>query len=1185
MMRTFTTIAIAAMIFIACTGTTVYADNTNDTDHKTRDLLTLQPNPKDNRSDQVFLDQSLGISNSDITLTLYNNGQFTMKNTSDGKCLLYPSDTSYISINVDGTIYSQAGAGGGNYIDSYITTSLTQISPTLTYIVYTLPENVEITQKFELTGKAVKFTTEAVNSDDASHAVEVRYLFDTQLDINDGSPLYAPGIGTKTYETDIPNPQFSMWKGYDIYPNPNFESKGSLSTQPDRMVFAWWSNATKYAWDYNPNSSQKFYTPGYLTSPESDSCVLLYWDVGTLHAGGTGSAVTYYGVGEPGGTDISAVGYALDRYQQRVNRFYDDYANAFAEANAILYGKYGESYSDNVTDYFGYRANIDAVWVSQELKNIMDERLPIAPEEANLRYLFLKEMFGSVNQEMTETEIKNSFYSYYMGTTEGQENFLLGDHGINTLKQEFSNNFTTAKPIFLSDLEALDPPQSDITNVTKGLDEATNSVDEFNPLYEDFLQGAVLYSEGDVAEGSIYKMDYNLEPFTLTGIYIGSLLAGKAVVIGKGLLIATGAATGYIAHNTIFNSNVAPIIGHTAIGGSANAFSYINTNPDLPSILKEAQNPSTIAVVDAEIKTQTWRNVENVQDIDDALNKVKDVFDLEIVDINTSPILSPDPNDPEEMLGYQTGTITIENKGGNPIKPYLKIKIDGPSESTATIIDEITELGGHENKTLNISYGVNLAELDEKGVCGVYTLTVDSSVRVAVPIAGVVVQVPTMGVPNEISESFKIPLYYPAGSKSSTFLAYDQDNPALDSSMQCVSSNVFTEDSIEEGGIDQQSYNTMTDTDRVTFILPYPGSDLDLHLYDSSGGHIGVNYDTGEIETEISNAIYSGSNVNPEWITIENSGGETYTTEVVAMQTTGTESYSIVAIETPEFPALLGISPSNITVSGSHGDTIERTLIFNEYGSFNDLSGIGITVSDLTDGRGGIIPSSSLTFDMPTTDVPAGTAMIVNLTVDIPTDAVEGRTYRGTITAEDAGGAIDTALINIDVAYTLIPPTIASFTPASPVSDTEGTTRMFSITADQIANVTWLINGTIVQDTNTSVTTASYTNTSTALGVWNVSAVVNNSNGTDMQTWIWDVTSAAARVPGDVTGDGVVNIGDAVLLFNWVSFPNERGTTYVLSEPDNANVNGDTTTNIGDAVLLFNWVSFPNERGTTYVLQ
>ena len=75
------------------------------------------------------------------------------------------------------------------------------------------------------------------------------------------------------------------------------------------------------------------------------------------------------------------------------------------------------------------------------------------------------------------------------------------------------------------------------------------------------------------------------------------------------------------------------------------------------------------------------------------------------------------------------------------------------------------------------------------------------------------------------------------------------------------------------------------------------------------------------------------------------------------------------------------------------------------------------------------------------------------------------------------------------------------------------------------------------------------------------------------------------HIPGDVTGDGKVNIGDAVLLFNWVSFLNERDTTYALNKPDNANVNGDTTTNIGDAVLLFNWVSFPNERGGTYVLQ
>ncbi|RZN14347.1 MAG: hypothetical protein EF812_05705 [Methanosarcinales archaeon] len=82
-----------------------------------------------------------------------------------------------------------------------------------------------------------------------------------------------------------------------------------------------------------------------------------------------------------------------------------------------------------------------------------------------------------------------------------------------------------------------------------------------------------------------------------------------------------------------------------------------------------------------------------------------------------------------------------------------------------------------------------------------------------------------------------------------------------------------------------------------------------------------------------------------------------------------------------------------------------------------------------------------------------------------------------------------------------------------------------------------------------------------------------------------NVTGGVARIPGDANGDTNVNIQDAVLLFNWVSFPGDQGTKYVLQKPENANVNGDTVTNIQDAVLLFNWVSFPGDQGTKYVLQ
>ncbi|NJD75558.1 MAG: ammonia-forming cytochrome c nitrite reductase subunit c552 [Candidatus Methanoperedens sp.] len=96
-------------------------------------------------------------------------------------------------------------------------------------------------------------------------------------------------------------------------------------------------------------------------------------------------------------------------------------------------------------------------------------------------------------------------------------------------------------------------------------------------------------------------------------------------------------------------------------------------------------------------------------------------------------------------------------------------------------------------------------------------------------------------------------------------------------------------------------------------------------------------------------------------------------------------------------------------------------------------------------------------------------------------------------------------------------PNITSFDPSSlTVTDNIGASRTFSITANQTVNVTWYINGTIVQDTDKSVTEASYTNTSAAPGTWNVTAVAQNANGSDMHKWDWIVKKevTAASISG-----------------------------------------------------------------------
>jgi hypothetical protein len=77
--------------------------------------------------------------------------------------------------------------------------------------------------------------------------------------------------------------------------------------------------------------------------------------------------------------------------------------------------------------------------------------------------------------------------------------------------------------------------------------------------------------------------------------------------------------------------------------------------------------------------------------------------------------------------------------------------------------------------------------------------------------------------------------------------------------------------------------------------------------------------------------------------------------------------------------------------------------------------------------------------------------------------------------------------------------------------------------------------------------------------------LTDNSGGSVPSSAANGTLTIRDRVPGDVTDDGVVNIGDAVLLFNWVSFPNERSLHSLLffvisSTVASTRTGGDETT-------------------------
>ena len=100
-----------------------------------------------------------------------------------------------------------------------------------------------------------------------------------------------------------------------------------------------------------------------------------------------------------------------------------------------------------------------------------------------------------------------------------------------------------------------------------------------------------------------------------------------------------------------------------------------------------------------------------------------------------------------------------------------------------------------------------------------------------------------------------------------------------------------------------------------------------------------------------------------------------------------------------------------------------------------------------------------------------------------------------------------------DVREEVIPgsPNITAWKPAEAViSNMVGESRTFNISVNQIADISWQINGTEVQ-TNVSVTEAAHTNTSAVTGTWNISVIATNTTTglSAMHTWIWRVKPTA----------------------------------------------------------------------------
>jgi len=256
-------------------------------------------------------------------------GRYT-EATADEMLLLYgyPSAwSSYMTVQLDGSDYCQDVA-----MDSYVTQTPAVDGNSIT-TQWSLPTDVGVSLRLTLQQDTTKYQATITNNDTASHTVKIRFLFDTMLAYNDGSPFIVPGVGNVTTEKEYNNPVFDYWQATDDLVTPTLTSNCTFDTsdKPYKVQFVYWPDIYYIPFDYTATLEQ---------SITGDTAVGMYWNMGTLSAGQSQDVSFYYGTTDAiiGTPDVSIV------------TLFTDSSSYLPEEDATIYVDVGNGGDADLTD-------------------------------------------------------------------------------------------------------------------------------------------------------------------------------------------------------------------------------------------------------------------------------------------------------------------------------------------------------------------------------------------------------------------------------------------------------------------------------------------------------------------------------------------------------------------------------------------------------------------------------------------------------------------------------------------------------------------------------------------------------------------------------------------------------------------------------------------------------------------
>jgi hypothetical protein len=192
------------------------------------------------------------------------------------------------------------------------------------------------------------------------------------------------------------------------------------------------------------------------------------------------------------------------------------------------------------------------------------------------------------------------------------------------------------------------------------------------------------------------------------------------------------------------------------------------------------------------------------------------------------------------------------------------------------------------------------------------------------------------------------------------------------------------------------------------FILNPESDALDLHVYDFAGNHVGINYDTGEIDLEIPGATYQGGGETgiQEYIVLSDSGGQEYTLKITGngSEEADGKSFTLVHEDIPDNPATLSASVTELAEDSRPGEMAEFSTYIWEIGKIHDFENLNAVLDCLSDGDNSI-NADSFMITLSDTTVEAGSNVYCEVEVD--TSGVADGCYTGTLVL---GNGEETAL-------------------------------------------------------------------------------------------------------------------------------------------------------------------------------